>query len=326
MARFHHVAAVSATVVAIVGASHAQTLTWESGSPTGTESMIGQVMATYGDMDMQLNTGQVATRSCMRLGRGEIDIAICPQPAHKLMISGKGPYKDETEAAAAAAENIRGLLAFSAGFFHPIARGGSYIETWDDLHGLRVFTGAPAGAVNHQSEALIEIGSGFKAGVDYESVRMGWDAALQAFQDGQFDFMMFPTAAGNAALEQLGSIHILDLPKDADQTEAWKIFATEDSRRLGSIPSGTYSNLTEDRDIRAAEFGMQVAVNVNMDDDTAYTLTRAFWENLPEAQKNIRVMNMIDAAEPFRGISVRLHPGAVRYYEEQGFEIPVYAK
>ncbi|MEM1363863.1 MAG: TAXI family TRAP transporter solute-binding subunit, partial [Pseudomonadota bacterium] len=65
-----------------------------------------------------------------------------------------------------------------------------------------------------------------------------------------------------------------------------------------------------------------MAAHADMDDDTAYSLTKAYWENL-EAMKNANaLMRSIDESDPFGGMNAPLHPGAARYYEEIGIEIP----
>lgn len=304
------------------GVAVAETLTVETGTAAGTTTLTMQVIATYGGMDLQINSGQTLTKSCLKLGQGEIDVAVCPPPAHLLMAVAKGPFKDTGEAAIEAAANLRGLFAFSAGFFHPIARDGSQVESWEDLAGLRVFTGPPAGSANGQSQAIIEAATGFKAGEDYEAVRLGWGAALQAFQDGQFDFMMYPTAVGNATLEQLGPIRLLSLSDEALQTDTWKAYTKQESRDVGTIPPGVYSNVMTTEPVRTAEYSMQAAVNVSMDEETAYQLTKLFWENLAQAKQDIRVLATINPETPLKGMSTKLHPGAVRYYKEIGIEIP----
>lgn len=308
--------------LSVASGAGAETLIVETGTASGTTTLTMQVIATYGGVDLQINSGQTLTKACLKLGQGEIDAAVCPPPAHLAMFAGAGPFRNDVEAAKAAAPNIRGLFAFSGGFFHPIARAGSEVETWEDIAGLRVFTGPPAGSANGQSQSIIEAATGYKAGEDYEAVRLGWGAALQAFQDGQFDFMMYPSPTGNSTLEQLGPITLLGLSDEALETDVWANYSKQESRDVGTIPGGVYSNVQNDNPVRTAEYTMQAAVNASMSDDTAYALTKAFWENLPQAKDDIRVLSAINPDTPFKGMSAKLHPGAMRYYKEQGFEIP----
>ncbi|MXW85268.1 MAG: hypothetical protein F4Z55_04890, partial [Boseongicola sp. SB0667_bin_21] len=43
---------------------------------------------------------------------------------------------------------------------------------------------------------------------------------------------------------------------------------------------------------------------------------------LEEMRQTAATLQSIDPERPFLGANVRLHPGAVRYYQEVGIEIP----
>ncbi|MAZ16756.1 MAG: hypothetical protein CL535_10570 [Ahrensia sp.] len=300
----------------------AETLTVETGTPSGLTTLAMQVIATYGDLDLQINSGQTLTRACLKAGMGEIDVSICPPPAMGAMAKGVGPYKDVADDAKAAYQNLRGLFAFSAGFFHAIVKADSGIEDWEDAFGTRIFTGPPAGSANGQSQAIILAASGMKAGEDYEAVNLGWGAGLQAFQDGQFEVFMRPAPIGVSVVEQLGPIRLLSLSEEAQESQAWKDYTAQESRFAGTIPAGTYANAVNEDDVTVAEYSMQAAVHADMDDETAYQLTKQFWDNLDAAKADIKVLAGIDAEQPFIGMNIPLHPGAVRYYQEIGVDIP----
>lgn len=314
------VAAVGISFIASV--ANAQTLTAETGNPTGMTNLSTQVIATYSDIDLQINSGQTLTKACMNVATGKVDLVVCPPGALNAMKRGVGPFKGNAEAAKAASANVRALYGFTNGLFHAIVRDSSSVKSFADLEGKRVFTGPPAGAANAQSQAVIKSASGLVAGEDYESIRLGWGAAIQGFQDNQFEVFMFPSAVGNAAIEQLGSIRLLALPESALETEAWKAFVAAGTNALGTIPAGTYSNVLNDTDVSGAESFMQAVVNKNMDDDTAYMLTKAFWDNLDAAKVDIRVLQPVNITQAFQGLSAPLHPGAIRYYKEIGVEVP----
>ncbi|MDF0601218.1 TAXI family TRAP transporter solute-binding subunit [Psychromarinibacter sp. C21-152] len=308
--------------LAAAPAAHAQTLTVETGTPSGLTTLAMQVIATYGDLDLQINSGQTLTRACLKAGQGDIDVAICPPPAMSAMANGVGPYKDVSDSAKEAHGNLRGLFAFSAGFFHPIVKADSGIESWDDTFGTRIFTGPPAGAANNQSQAIIRAASGMEPGEDYEAVNLGWGAGLQAFQDGQFEVFMRPAPIGVSVIEQLGPIRLLGLSEEARESEAWKNYTAQESRFAGTIPAGTYSNAVNEEDVTVAEYSMQAGVHADMDEETAYQLTKQFWENLDAAKADIKVLAGINPEQPFIGMNLPLHPGAIRYYKEIGVEIP----
>lgn len=315
---------ITATVLAagLATTASAQTFTAETGNPTGMTNLSTQVIANYSDIDMQINSGQTLTKACMNVATGKVDVAVCPPTAYNAMKRGVGPFKNNADEAMAASENVRALYGFTNGIFHAIVRASSSIETFDDFAGRRVFTGPPAGAANAQAQSIIGASSGLVGGQDFEVVRLGWGAAIQAFQDNQFEAFMFPSAVGNAAIEQLGEIRLIDLPDAALETEIWEKYEAGGANGVGVIPAGTYSNVVNEGDVQGAENFMQTTVNKDMSDDDAYALTKAFWENLDKAKNDIRVLAPVSIENAFTGMSAKLHPGAIRYYEEIGIEVP----
>ncbi len=57
-----------------------------------------------------------------------------------------------------------------------------------------------------------------------------------------------------------------------------------------------------------------------MDDETAYTLTKTFWEMKDAMEADAAWWQGVTPAllENIRG---KIHPGAARYYEEQGIDL-----
>ncbi len=74
--------------------------------------------------------------------------------------------------------------------------------------------------------------------------------------------------------------------------------------------------------MKALAYSLVQTVNVAMSEQDAYEITSAFWGNI-QAEKAVNpALATLDPANPFPGLNVPLHPGAVRYYREQGISIP----
>jgi len=63
-------------------------------------------------------------------------------------------------------------------------------------------------------------------------------------------------------------------------------------------------------------------VNKDIPDDVVYDMTTALWAHFDEVVECAPFLKGIDPKQTLSGISVPLHPGALRYYQEQGFTIP----
>jgi len=313
------------------GMAHGQSLSIEGG---GAASLTGIVPQTYAqftagaDISLQVVLGQTLTRSALKLAAGRIDMAVVPPNAYGAMTRGVGPYAQQGDQAKELAGNIRALFAFPAGTFHAVTWADSGVEDWSDVAGRRVYIGPPAGAASAQIQALIELSSGgltVNAG-DYEGIRAPWGAAQQSFQDGQFDVYVGSIAVGSQALNELSlqrEIRILGVPDPVRETQEWADFLVSAAQFESVVPAGTYSGqVNGDADLTTTASAMMMSVTAGMDDDTAYALTKAYWENLDAMMNANALMRSIDPNEPFAGMNAPLHPGALRYYDEVGIEVP----
>ena len=242
------------------------------------------------------------------------------------MTQGKGPYKKLGEEAVEGSKNIRSLFAFLGGHVHVITYADSGIESWEDLRGKRVFVGPPAGSFSGQTTRLIETITGMKSNEDYKAIKLAWGAANQAFEDGKFDVFMRSGTIGSAAVDQFGSakqFNILGIPESVLGTPAWEKYLSTPGYAADVLPAGTYANqANNDVDALASAFVMFVSVNKDMDEQTAYDLTKAMFDNLEDAHAVNAGLTPLTLENAFVSLAAPLHPGAIRFYKEVGVQIP----
>lgn len=329
MIHFKAIAAAAALSVT-ASAAHSQSLSLEGGGAASLTGIVPQTYAQFAaeeNISLQVVLGQTLTRSALKLAAGRIDAAVVPPPAFGAMSRGVGVYAETADQAKKLSDNVRALFGFPGGTFHAIAWSDSGIEDWADLEGKRVYIGPPAGAASGQMQGLVELASGgLTAGEGYEGIRAPWSAAQQSFQDGQYDVYIASAAVGSQALNELSlqrEISILGVPEEMVGTQAWADLLERGALTQSVVPAGTYSGQTNgDADLMTVATSMMMAVHKDMDDDTAYAMTKAYWENLEAMMSANALMRSIDPEDPFGGMNAPLHPGAVRYYEEVGITIP----
>lgn len=84
------------------------------------------------------------------------------------------------------------------------------------------------------------------------------------------------------------------------------------------IPAGTYAG--QDSDIVTTSLPVVAFATTKMSDDTAYALTRTFWEQRDAMGASAPWWNAVDEGL-METITSKLHPGAVRYYKEMGWTL-----
>lgn len=275
-------------------------------------------------VDIQVNAGQTLTKSMLKGAKGEIDFFSSVPSLVNLMAGQKRMYEN-IDAAPELSKNLRAILGFKAGAYHPVTLAGSGIESWEDINGKTVFTGPPAGSASATSEALIKIITGYEANQDYTAVRLSWGEGYTALADGKIDMMVRPAEIGSANIEQFGltgEFRVLSIPEDIVSSDAMQALFGRPGRGMASFDGAVYKGQLTEGDITALGFFQFVGTHVGASDEAVYEATKSFWENIEEVNATAFFLREVTKETAFTAVNVPLHPGALRYYEEAGFDIP----
>ncbi|MGZ2259093.1 TAXI family TRAP transporter solute-binding subunit [Roseobacter sp. A03A-229] len=323
------IAAVAAVVMAAVvpASASAQIFKGETagvGDPVHTMFVTFANQAGKAGVDIQVNAGQTLTKSMLKGGREEIDF-FSTVPSLVNLMKGQQRMYEKVEDAPAAAGQLRAILGFKAGAYHPITLAGSGIESWEDLKGKTIFTGPPAGSASATSEALIKIITGFEAGTDYTAVRLSWGEGFAALADNKIDMMVRPAEIGSSKIEQFGlsgEFRILSIPEEVVGSEAMQALFGRPGRGMIQFDGGTYKGQQTQGEITALGFTQFVGTHASVSDDVVYSATKSFWENLEEVHATAFFLKDVTPESAFTSVNVPLHPGAAKYYDEAGIAIP----
>lgn len=276
------------------------------------------------DVNIQVNAGQTLTKSMLKGGRGEIDFFSTVPSLVGLMKNQARMYANVDDAPMAAG-NLRSIVGFKAGAYHPVTLAGSGIESWEDLKGKTIFTGPPAGSASATSEALIKIITGYEANKDYTAVRLSWGEGYAALTDGKIDMMVRPAEVGSAKVEQFGlsgEFRILSIPQNVVGSDAMQALFGRPGRGMLEFDGDVYKGQLTGGNITALGFTQFVGTQTSVSDDVVYAATKSFWENLDEVHATAFFLKAVTPETAFTSVNVPLHPGALKYYKEAGFNIP----
>jgi len=88
----------------------------------------------------------------------------------------------------------------------------------------------------------------------------------------------------------------------------------------GVIPGGTYPKaIGGTESVSAATLGTTIIVSAAMSDDLAYTITKTINDNVDRVRKLHPSLADYDPSKGWLHLGLALHPGAERYYREQGW-------
>jgi TRAP transporter TAXI family solute receptor len=212
-------------------------------------------------------------------------------------------------------DNLRSLFSLHGELFTVIVRRDAGIESLDDLAGKRVNIGNP--------------GSSQRAVMDMVMMAKGWTQKSFQLADELSDAEQLLALCHNRVQAVVSVVSHPDerTAKALELCDA-KIMAVSgseidklvaDNRFLASsdVPAGVYS----DSDVLIATFGVMVTAvtSADLDDQTAYQVVKSVFDNL-EYMKRLHTAlgNLLPGRMITAGLSAPLHPGAARYFRENG--------
>jgi TRAP transporter TAXI family solute receptor len=313
------------------GVQAAEKLKMSTISPGSSAYLTMSTMATMinqaqNEFEIKVDATGAATKHMIDLAKDKIDICMNSPVVYSLMKAQKAMYsklKDAPELA----QNLTLLFWFPYGQYHVVTYADAGIRTLEDIRGKRVFLGPPGGGAWNAASEWVEVTTGLKANEDFDNVKGSWSSAFQGFQDRQFDVYVVGGIAPFPQVEQLSltsKLHILGLTKEAFEANEGALKATsKPGREVGIISDGTYGEGVDNKgDIYTLGSIVGVSVNKSMEKDIAYKLTKLFWE---EAKKNSEThpwLKNLSKEYAVQNGGMKLHPGAAKYYAEQGVSIP----
>ena len=190
----------------------------------------------------------------------------------------------------------------------------------DTLDGQRFVIGARNSGAERSGDHILN-----SLGIDYRSkfnvAYMGYGATANAIQDGTVVGMNIPAGPPVSAItrafamvgEDISLLSFTDADLDAVNKEyaLWQPWV---------IAAGTYPN--QDKEVRSIAHPNVLVVRSDIPDEDVYQITKTIWENLAALHEIHKATREMKLELALTGVSAPLHPGAARYYREQGMEIP----
>lgn len=155
----------------------------------------------------------------------------------------------------------------------------------------------------------------------FELVNQGYGPTAEGLQNGTIVGANLtggpPVSAVTQAFAALGDqLTILDFT-DAQMARAngdgslWTRYV---------IPADTYPG--QGKDVNTIAQPNFLAVRADVDEDAVYMITKTIFENLPFLNNIHAATKAMAIEKAIAGLPAPLHPGALKYYQEQGLDIP----
>jgi TRAP transporter TAXI family solute receptor len=241
----------------------------------------------------------------------DVDLAFVLGDTAYDAVAGNQPFENPIPAVA--------LATLYNNFTHVVTTEDSGINTVADLAGKRVSVGAPGSGTEIIADRMMAA-AGLDPQADIEREQLGASESAAAIKDGNIDAYFWSGGLPTASVTDLGATPNVDLkliPNGelaAPMSEQYGQFYTP-----ATIPGGTYPG--QDEDVEVVIVPNILVVHQEMDEQLAYDVTRVIFERQADLAAAHPAANDLTLENATRDSPIPYHPGAIRYYEEQGVSI-----
>ena len=224
----------------------------------------------------------------------------------KLAQAGKAMFKGKSNPKF---NNIRALFPIPSLTMHFVMSADSGVSKFSDLEGKTILLGKGSFGAKEGAKYLKLFGLGGK--VKLANVEL--NNAVPAIKNRQIDG--FVTAGSYPApnvIEAAAGIGVTLISLSDAQVKKSK-------RTRLIIPAGTYPGI--DTDTVTTSLPVIAYTISNMNNETAYQLTKTYWNQIASMGKAFPWWNGV-SGKMLTNIYGKIHAGALRYYDEAGINVP----
>lgn len=256
-----------------------------------------------GEIIVTVEESQGSVQNVMEVrARGGDYVFTTPPVLVRLAQGGKAMFEGKTHPKF---DEIRALFPIPSLTMHFVMSAGSGVESFADLKGKTLLIGKGSFGAREGAKYLKLFG--LEDQVTLANVELS--NAVGALKNGQIDgFVTAGSFPAPNVIEAAASTGVTVLSLDAEQIAQTK-------RTKLTIPAGTYAG--QDAPIDTTSLPVVAYTTTAMDDDTAYALTKTYWEQKAAMAGDAAWWNGVDPSF-LANVTGKLHPGAIRYYDEIG--------
>ncbi|MDV7145917.1 TAXI family TRAP transporter solute-binding subunit [Tropicimonas sp. TH_r6] len=243
--------------------------------------------------------------------QGELDFGVIQSDVQVKSIEGTdqfeadGPY-----------DGLRSLFSVHPEPMHVMARADAGIASTADFAGKKVNIGNPGSGTRVLAETMLKY-DGISADDFALAAELKSSEQSAALCDGKIDATIWAAGLPNGSSQEATSTcDVKIVPLTGEGTE--KLLAENSAYAAATIPGGMYPGNPDD----VPSWGPKATIVTSAEatDETVYALVSAVFENFDAFKKLHPAFANLKQEEMIKdGLTAELHPGAVKYYMEQGW-------
>jgi len=246
------------------------------------------------------------------LNAGKSEVAFSMADAGYEAVHGIDKFKDGKV-------NARTLMVLYPNKMHVVTVDGTGINKISDLKGKRVSTGSAGSGTEIMALRVLEA-VGIDGKKDLKQERLGAAESVNAIKDRKIDAFFWVGGVPTAAVTDLAAtpgvkIKLIDHDEvvDAMNKKYGPLYVK------GVIPAGSYPG--QDKPNGEVDVWNILVASDKMSDQMAYTIVKTLFDKKPELVAVHKEAQNIELKSQASGSPIPFHPGAKKYFEEQGIKV-----
>ena len=308
---------IAALVLALAacGASGSARMTMGTGGTAGTYyafgGVLGQYMKNHANVDVTVVSTDGSKANIQGIAAGDYQLGTVQSDVMSYAWSGTRSF--EADGKVDSFRVIAGLYAEAV----QLITMDPEIKSVADLAGKSVSIGAPGSGVYFNAMDVLAAAGLTEA--DINPQYMSFADSTDGLKDGKIDAAFIVAGAPTAAITELCTTNNAFLvPIDGEIAET--LMASSPFYTSYTIPAGTYAGQTED--VVTVTVKATLIVSASADEETVYNLTKAIFDNIAAITAENGKGAELSIENATSGMTVPFHPGAAKYFAEQGITVP----
>ena len=262
---------------------------------------------------MSVESTGASVANCRLLQNKSVDFALIQTDVGYAAINGQRDFTSQGKLS-----NIEGVACLYPETIQVITLANSGIKSISDLKGKRVVMGDRGSGSWFDALDILAAYNMTENDVQPSAVKLA--QAAESMKNGQVDAAFWTGGAPTAAITDMATtndIYIVPI----SGAERQKLMNASSFYAAYTLPANTYRSVTVPTD--TVTVMSMLVVNKEIPTDDVYNLCKAMYEgNNAINTYPHSVAKNITKANALIGMSVPLHPGAKKYFDEQGIKAP----
>lgn len=288
-------------------------LTMGTGGTAGTYYPFGGAMSqivsdhSAGLVNITAQSTGASIENINLLAAGDVDLILVQNDLSDYAVNGTEFFKDRKIG------NLTAIARLYPETIHVVASAQSGIKTFADFKGKNISVGAPGSGNEANARQIFDV-----YGLSYQDMKphfISYAETTDHFKDRLVDAFLYTTGTPNPSIQDISTLQeIVFVPIDGEMRDTlmakYPFFAKD------VLPAKTYRG--QDEPVETVAVQAILAARAELPEDVVYAITKGIFENLEALGNAHHKGKSVSLEKALDGISVPVHPGAVKYYKEVG--------